>query len=249
MIEVNRQNGLATLRMDYGKVNAMDFEFCQTLIDRLEELQNDDSCHAVVITGKENIFSAGINLKHWLSESVDYVVPFIDKLEQLFQVVFYFRKPCIAAINGHAIAGGCMLAGACDYRIIAGESKIGIPEMRVGVPLPITAIEILRFKADAKAFESVVTGGATFVGKEAVEAGLADQWCDDYQMEGAVSAAAERLCSIPPVTFWFTKRQVRNLVLHNIKTSTEQLRDDFTEIWCSDETRAAVQSYVDERLS
>lgn len=249
MIDVIRQDGVATLRMDYGKVNAMDFDFCQTLIDRLEELQNDDECKAVVITGKETIFSAGINLKHWLAESVDYVVPFIDKLEQLFQVVFYFRKPCIAAINGHAIAGGCMLANACDYRVIAGEAKIGIPEMRVGVPLPITAIEIMRFKADARAFESVITGGATFVGKEAVDAGLADQWCDSYQLNDRVSDAVARLCSIPASTFWFTKRQARTPVLHIIKDSTSQLRDDFTEIWCSDETRAAVQSYVDERLS
>ena len=249
MFDITRGESAVTLQMSYGKVNAMDIEFCQAIHAELSKLGQDDQCKAVVIRGSGKVFSAGIDLKRWLVEPADYVAPFIDELERLFQTVFCFDKPVVAAINGHAIAGGCMLAGACDFRVIERQAKIGIPEMRVGVPLPTTAIEIMRFKAKSSAFESVISGGATFVGPEAVEVGLADVSCESTHLNAEVAAAIERLCCIPQQTFSLTKRQARNPVMRIIRESTSELREEFLSIWCSPETRASVQSYVDERLS
>ena len=159
--------------MCHGKVNAMDFEFCKEFRNTLNQLAKTKDCQAIILSGYSKVFSAGIDLKRWLAESPDYVTPFMNELEQLFQDVFAFPKPLVSLIEGPAVAGGCMLAAACDFRVISPIASIGIPEMRIGVALPMAAIEIMRFVCHNQAFQAVVNLGKMFQGNEAVAVGLA----------------------------------------------------------------------------
>ncbi len=247
MFEITSDSDIAQLKMVYGKVNAMDIEFCKAMINQLDQLQSD-GCRAVILTGQGSVFSAGIDLKRWLNEDSSYVRPFIDELETLLEVIFCFTKPIVAMINGHAIAGGCMMASACDYRIITQTARIGIPEMRVGVPLPMTAIEIMRFVANPSAFQRVVNVGATYAGQAAVDVGLADDVSETATIAEAVRRVARELAEIPLRVFQMTKKQARTPVLRRIRQNTADFRDEFMRIWSSNETRIAVQSYVDQRL-
>ncbi len=145
MIDVKTNAGIAVMTLMHGKANALDIEFCEALTARFMELRKSDA-KAVVITGQGKIFSAGVDLKRLSEGGADYIRKFLPALHKLYDAVFYHPKPVVAAINGHAIAGGCVLACCADRRIMARESgRIGVTELLVGVPFPALAFEIVRF--------------------------------------------------------------------------------------------------------
>ena len=200
----------------------------------------------MILSSKTGVFSAGIDLKRWLAEGPDYVRPYMQLLEELFEAVFCYPKPIVADINGPAIAVGCMVATASDFRVIHPDAKIGILESRLGVPLPMMAIEIMRHVAVPPVFRQVSSVGATYVGQQAVESGLADQCAVDSRT--AAIEAARELIQIPMPAFELTKRQRTDPVMRIVHENRKQLMESYLQIWESDATRNAIRTYVDERL-
>jgi enoyl-CoA hydratase len=118
VIEIEKRGELALFRMEHGKANTFDLEFCEAIVRQLEELKQP-SIRAVVVTGKDQIFSAGVDLPRVLEGGLAYLRSFLPALNRAFETLFCFPKPVVAAINGHAIAGGCVLACATDHRLMA----------------------------------------------------------------------------------------------------------------------------------
>ena len=247
MFEASNQGAVAIVRMNHGKVNAMDIEFCRELQDRLECLAVED-CRAVVLTSATKVFSAGVDLVRLLREEPGYINPFLTALENCFQTLFEFPKPIVAAINGHAVAGGCVMAAACDYRVIAQRKKIGVPELRVGVPFPPIALEIMRFVASPQTFQSMVNIGATYREDGAVAAGLADRVCDPDMLMDAAIESANQLLAIPARVFSINKQHVRMSALANVVQADRKFGEQIRQLWNSEEIRSMIQDYVDRRL-
>jgi enoyl-CoA hydratase len=126
MMQLTKRGRVAILTMAHGKANAMDLEFCADFTARLEECRAPD-ISALVITGQGRIFSAGVDLLRVVDGGADYVRAFLPALGRVLDALFSFEKPVVAAINGHAIAGGCILACAADRRFIANTATIGCP--------------------------------------------------------------------------------------------------------------------------
>ena len=158
MIEIESKNiesgnRVTIVRLVYGKANALDLEFCEKLSAEFSTL--GEFADAVILTGKGNIFSAGVDLKRLLDDGPDYALAFVAALDRLCEILFTFDRPLVAAINGHAIAGGCILAQTADWRIMTdGKARIGVPELLVGVPFPTFVFEILRAVVPAQLFRS-----------------------------------------------------------------------------------------------
>src|SRR6185436_16842406 len=133
---------------------------------------------AAVMVGQGSIFSAGVDLVRILEGRHDYVAVFMPALAKAFEAAFSCPKPVVAAINGHAIAGGCVLACAADRRLMAlGEGRIGVPELVVGVPFPTIAVEIMRQATPAHVDALIMTG--------------ANLTPDEAQVRGVVHAVVE----------------------------------------------------------
>ncbi|UQX10941.1 enoyl-CoA hydratase/isomerase family protein [Candidatus Mycobacterium methanotrophicum] len=98
----------------------------------------------VVLTGAGRCFSAGVDLRALVDGGAEYVEPFVTALSEAFLAVFDHPAPVVAAVNGHAIAGGCVLALCADVRLMSART-IGLTELGVGVPFPVAALEICRF--------------------------------------------------------------------------------------------------------
>ena len=122
------KNGdVAIVSLAHGKVNAMDVELCEAVTARFEALRQGDST-AVVLTAQGSVFSAGVDLKRIVDGGAAYAERFIPALCGMFEAVLFHPRPVVAAINGHAIAGGCVLACAADLRLMAdGPGRIGAP--------------------------------------------------------------------------------------------------------------------------
>src|SRR5262249_50525029 len=132
MIERFQHEGILTLRLAHGKASALDVELLDALQHELDGVPED--VRALVLTGTGSIFSAGVDLFRLTQEGADYVRRFLPLLSRLVRALFTFPRPVVAAANGHAIAGGCIIVLASDVRLMAeGTGRIGIPELLVGV--------------------------------------------------------------------------------------------------------------------
>ena len=244
MIDIERHGSIALLRLAHGKANAMDVELCETLTARIGECQRDGSIGAIAITGRELIFSAGVNLLRVVDGGAEYVRRFLPALGESLQAVFACEKPVVAAVNGHAIAGGCILASAADHRVMArGSGRIGIPELIVGVPFPIVPIEIMRFVAPANRLQQWIYGGVTFDADAAAAVGLADAAVDADRLIAEAVAAANRLAALPATAFALTKRRLREPALQRMRDS-DRFDADARAAWESPQTIAAIRDYV-----
>src|SRR5262245_40861984 len=222
----------------------MDVELCQGLTARFEELRSDPA-QAIVLTGEGRIFSAGVDLLRVLDGGADYLSAFLPALSQLFETAFSFPKPVVAAINGHAIAGGCVLACAADYRVVArGAGRMGVPELLVGVPFPTCDLEIMRFATAPQYFQSLVYGGGTFSPEEAEVRGLVDAVVEPERLIDRAVEIAESLAAQPPAAFALTKQQLREPAMRRIRDEGPRVDPLVRETWARPESLAAIRAYV-----
>lgn len=205
---------VAVLRMAHGPVNAMDLELCQALAGRFRELVADPA-RAVVVTGSDRAFSAGVDLKRCTAGGDEYVEKFLPALAAAVRAAFELPKPLVAAVNGPAIAGGCVLAACADVVLMAeGSARIGVPEMKVGVPFPRIALEVLGAAVGERGARELVMGAQTYPPERAAQLGLVHDVVPATELGArAVAAAAALAGDVPPDTFAATKGQLRRAAL------------------------------------
>jgi enoyl-CoA hydratase len=244
MIEAGEQDGVALLRLAHGRANAMSLEFCRALTARLREVAD---APAVVVTGSGHIFSAGVDLLRLIDGGVPYIRELLPALSEMLAAVFAHPKPVVAAINGHAIAGGCVLACAADRRLMARDAgRIGVTELLVGVPFPPAAMEIMRCAAAPQYFEDALFSGATYTPPEAAGRGLVHDIVDPHELIERAVAAAKGLAALSPAAFALTKRQTRAPALERLARADVDAA--VTQIWTAPETLARIRDYVARTL-
>lgn len=248
MIEQRMDAGIAVLTLTHGKANALDIDFCRALTARFLDLRTD-SAKAIVLTGRGTIFSAGVDLKKLSAGGATYIREFLPALHDLYEAVFFHPKPVVAAINGHAVAGGAVLACCADRRLMAREGgRIGVTELLVGVPFPALAFEIVRFAVPPRYLAEFTLGGATYATEAAHRRGWIDAVAEPAAlMEDALGVARE-LAALSPPAFAQTKRQIRHGVSARMAAGGAATDKDVTAIWTAPETLARIQDYVARTL-
>lgn len=248
MFDLQLENRIATLVLRHGKVNAMDLELLETLVRQFDVLAADPGVDVLILTAAGSTFSAGVDLKRLVAEPLDYLDRFIPAIRRLFRTAFEFPKPLVGAIRGHALAGGCVIASCCDYRLLASTARIGMPELRVGLPLPPEGIEILRFVSATQHLQRIVTSGRTFVGSDAVAAGLADEVLAAEQVAARAESVARELQLVPARVFALSKQQIRRPIVERICRHESRFEEEIERLWQDEEVRDNVRRYVAERL-
>jgi enoyl-CoA hydratase len=239
MLDVEQRPGVTVVRLRHGKVNALDLELLRGLTAVMRDLNSDA---AVVITGAGSAFSAGVDLNRIVAGGKPYVQEFLPALSDAFLAVFDHLGPVVAAINGHAIAGGCVIAAACDVRMMS-VGKIGLAELSVGVPFPLTAMEILRH-ATGPAVGRLVLTAALLDASQAQSAGLVhDVTGPDVLLDSAVDRARQ-MAQVPPEVFAFSKRQLQRPARDRIAARSGD-DEEVLAMWSSDRTRDAIARYLD----
>ncbi|HMF23210.1 MAG TPA: enoyl-CoA hydratase/isomerase family protein [Pseudolabrys sp.] len=248
MIDVSVNDGIAIVTMGHGKANVLDIESCDTIAARFIDLRKSD-VRAVVLTGQGQIFSAGVNLKRISEGGADYIRQFLPALHRLYDAVFFHPKPLIAAINGHAIAGGCVLACCADRRIMARDSgRIGVTEILVGVPFPALAFEIMRHATPPYFFTETVLSGATFSAEAAAHRGWINETVEPALLMDRAMAAARELASLSPAAFTQTKMQIRQPVIERLRRDGDATDKAVTEIWAAPATLGYIRDYAARTL-
>jgi enoyl-CoA hydratase len=166
----------------------------------------------------------------------------------MFAAVFLHPKPVVAAINGHAIAGGCVLACAADRRLMARDTvRMGITELLVGVVFPAVAMEIMRHALAPEYFEEAVLSGTTYLPAEAQTRGMVHGIVEPAVLLERALEAAKALAALSPASFAFTKAQMRGPVVE--RWQAKSLAAEAEEIWTSPEALGRIRDYVKRTLS
>jgi enoyl-CoA hydratase len=248
MLKIEDREAVRILRLEHGKANAIDLELMEGLTAALDEAESSP-CEALVLTGSGSIFSAGVDLFRVVAGGSAYLDDFLPLLTTCLKRLFVLAKPVVAAINGHAIAGGCILAAACDSRLMAaGEGRIGVPELRVGVPFPAGPLEIVRFVVPNHYLQEVVLGGRTYLPPAARERGLVDEIVAPESLLGRALERATDLAAVGREAFALTKRQLRQPTLE-LMESTAALADEAIEAtWKTEAARQRIRSYLEKTV-
>lgn len=250
MIERTDDGEVAVLRLAHGPVNALDAELCDAIAAQFRALVADPA-RAVVLTGTGRAFSAGADLRRVVgpavpggsppgsAEGVDppevlwgepYIRRFVPALDGLFRSVFELGKPVVAAVNGHAIAGGCVLAACADVTLMSG-GRIGVPELAVGVPFPRVALEVLRYAVGDAGTRRLVLGTQTYPADEARALGLVDEVLPaDDLLPAALERARAMASLVPADTFAFSKAQLRGEALARMDGDAEEA-EAVVQLW------------------
>jgi enoyl-CoA hydratase len=245
MIEITHRNDVAILTMGHGKANAFDLEFSHALTNAFDECAGS-AAKAMVITARGSIFSAGVDLLRVLSGGAAYLEGFLPAVSSTFEAIFTFPKPVVAAINGHAFAGGCILACAADRRLMArGTGRIGVPELLVGVPFPTVPLEIIRYAVPSQHLSALVYGGDTLLPETAVAHGLVDALVDADRLLDEAIGAAGQLAALPPAAFAMSKNQLREPAMIRMRDGKRRFDPVVHEIWAAPETLEAIRRYVE----
>jgi enoyl-CoA hydratase/carnithine racemase len=243
VIDEQRTGNVVVLRLDHGKVNPLDVEILDALVDRLGDLRVPPA-PAVVLTGAGRVFSAGVDLVRVLDGGAAYIDKLIPALSRAFEALFGFPRPVVAAINGAAIAGGCILACACDRRLMVDAgAPIGATELLVGVPFPVAALEILRYACGDRT-EDAVLSGRLFTGADAVAAGLVHEYVGAVGLLERAVEVAEELGGISPDSYRMAKEQLRRPAVERIAAGTASDLE-VRRIWSSPETATAIGAQLD----
>ncbi|WP_308282753.1 enoyl-CoA hydratase/isomerase family protein [Pseudonocardia nigra] len=244
MIEYVDEGDVAVLRLAHGKVSAMDMELCEAIAERFRALATDPA-RAVVLTGTDHTFSAGVDLRRYLDEGEPYVRRFLPALADAFRAAFELSKPVVAAVNGHAIAGGCVLAACADVTLMAdGDGRIGVPEIKVGVPFPRMAVEVLRYAVGDVAARRLILGARTHRPRDAQAVGLVDEVVPvDELLPRAVEAARSLAADVPPDTFAAMKAQLRREALERTDRYADE-EDAVTALWSRRATDGWTADYL-----
>lgn len=247
MINIELQGQVAVVQMAHGKANALDTALCRSLTAEFAGLAGRGS-RAAVLTGQGPIFSAGVDLLRLRDGGQDYLDEFLPALSEAFLAVFDSPVPVVAAVNGHAIAGGCILTCACDHRVMNdGHGRIGVTELLVGVPFPITALEILRFAVGTSRLKELTYSGRTYRATDAVGLGLVDEAVAETQVLARAVAVATELAALPPEPLRHTRRQIRGPALEQIAHQRATDRQ-VHHMWDSPSARQTVEAYVNKTL-
>jgi len=208
LIRLSHHDEVTVVTIDRPPANALDPALLHAGADVIDELRADPP-GAVVLTGTGAFFSGGADLR---------VVPDLPPEEQadltrVFNVMFagwyHFPRPVVTAVNGHAVAGGLVLALCGDYRIVGRSGRFGLTEVKVGIPFPSVAMAIVQGEVTPPVLRRLVLRAELFDAATAHALDLFDEQVDDDRVLDRAIAVARELASHPKGTYELVKLRLR----------------------------------------
>ncbi len=245
---IARVDGVHVVTMTSNKVNAMNDDFFSDLQAAIAELQSAEVLPAV-LTGQGSCFCAGLDLRSLYELDRVSMAGFVARLDATVLAWLSLPRPTVAAINGHAIAGGCVLALACDLRVaVERGARIGMNEVQVGLPFPAVPLAVARHALSAAFVRELLLEGATYGPEEAKARGLVDELVAPEQVVARAVARAGVLAPDTLAAYAAVKTHLLAPTLAALEASRERVNRDFLDVWFSDAARRRVGEVRDRLL-
>ena len=233
MIAITERDGIAIVTLAHGKANTLDTEFCAAVTKAFVKLKSAKS-RAVVLTGQDGIFSAGVNLIRARDGGPPLHAQIPSRSEQDVRRGVLFRKARRRRHQRSRHRGWLRARLLRRHRLMAqGAGRIGITELLVGLPFPALAFEVMRFVAMPPDLPALLYTGETFSPADAIDRGLIDDIVEPAALLDRAVEAAQRLAALSPQAFAVTKQQLRLDVTDRMKKHGRRIDTAATKIWAS----------------
>lgn len=249
-LQIIEHGPIREIRLARPPVNALDTVLCRELIAAVDGAIAED-VHGLVLSGGEGVFSAGLDVPYLLGLGEDRQA-LHDSWGAFFgaaRALAESRVPVVAAIGGHAPAGGCVLALCCDYRVMAASADptrphtIGLNETQVGLPVPEGAQRLLRRVVGQHRAERLLVAGAMVPAAKALEYGLVDELVEPAELLPQALAWLQGLLRLPRAPMLQTRAIARADLMHALHPETLHL-DRFVEGWFDPDTQAGLHALL-----
>lgn len=248
MFQVEYQDSVVTIKLDHQYTNAINLEMINGVTHVIREVKSDPRLKTLVLSSaNEKFFSIGFDIPGLFELDKQDFQFFYRSFNQLCLELFTLPKPTVAAITGHAIAGGCILVLCCDYRIISeGRKLMGLNEIKLGVRVPYLAHSILiSLIGNAKAGE-VMDKGDFYRPEELLEMHLVDRAVNLKEVLSQAGEQALLLASIPPDTYGVNKIKRVEAIKADFLKHREEMQDLFIRDWFSEEARHRLKEAMEK---
>lgn len=244
-LTIERTGELAIWRLAKPRGNAIDEPLVDALVAACDHAAHDATVRGVLLaSAHERLFCPGFDLRALSALDRAGMDAFIRKFAHLLVTLYGFPKPLVAALTGHALAGGCVLSLCADWRVIGPGAQIGFNQGRVGVPLPWTVTALLRASLAPQRLTSIVLLGRNQEGAAAVAAGLADEVHAAEGFEPFCLARLGEFAEKEPTALSLTKRYLRAPTLAAMQQQDQALGAEFLDAWFSPATQARIRAVV-----
>jgi len=236
---------IQVLELRGGKANAMTTELLDSIERAVDDLERGPA-RAGVLVGYERFFSAGLPLPALIDLDRPAMHAFIERFARAMTRVYAAEKPIVAAVNGHAIAGGCVLALMCDWRVAVDDPaiRIGLNETQLGIGMPAIVIESLRLAVPPASIVPIAFEGTLFTPAQARELGLVHELAPEADLLARATARAQAFAERPQPAVAQVKRALRAPSLETIARIADQETGRWLETWFSPEAQARLRAAV-----
>lgn len=245
-LTVSMQDHVAVVGLKNGNTNAINAEFLVEFIELFENLDRDPAVYGSILFGHNSCFSTGFDLPALLEYTEAEFRIFWKNYLKLISLLSGFKKPLVAALNGHSIAGGCAIALSCDYRIMAeGDFLIGLNEMAIGLVVPPSVYAMYRFwLGEPKAYHTFIEG-TLFSPNQALEIGLVDQVVSERALRSVVEKKMQSLLQKDPVIWQQNKATIKRQQNVQDEEWLNQQQEAVVEHWFSPSNQSIMKTIVE----
>ena len=249
-LNIIKKEGYAIVQLNRGKVNAINFEMVKELTKTFHSFQEDDSIKGVILTGQPHFFTAGLDVIELYGYDKATIKEFMMAFGNLYISLAKFPKPLIAAITGHAPAGGAVFSITCNYRVMADGDKytIGLNEILVNIGLSEDIINGYSFWLGKGVAARLLLKGTLMKATEAQAVGFVDEVCPLAEVLDKAEQQMKRYLQAEPQIFQGIKSKVRKSWLSQLGNNGEAELKENLAIWWKPEVRARMKGFV-ERLT
>ena len=240
-IQSEPDGDLAIVTLSRGKANALNFALVEELYGAVGAAAADDSVRGLVLaSGRPRFFSSGFDIREVFTYDRDGMAAFFGRFIDLYESLYAFPKPVVAALSGHTFAGGAILAIACDFRIMAeGDFGFALNEINLGLAVTPTIRRMLTDAVGVPRGREVLLFGEPLTPSRAREIGLVRELAPAEQVREKAIACARLLASKPPAAFREIKRALRDADGREVAHSDRTTLGQFLDNWFSKEAQDA----------
>lgn len=243
-VTVERGHGVAIIRMDRPKMNALNLQMQRELQSAAESVSEDSGIRAVVVYGGPTVFAAGADIKEMIGMSHADMAYAAQSLHQAFTSIATIPQPTIAAINGYALGGGCEVALCCDLRIAGDEATLGLPEITLGIIPGAGGTQRLPRLIGASRAKEMIFTGRFVAAAEAAEIGLVNRVVPTDAVLEVAQELAERLARGPGLALRAAKLAIDAGLDASLEGGLALERSLFTSLFASEDRARGMESFV-----
>lgn len=248
MLHIEQISNIAVIKLNRNTINAINPALVDTLLEAVHDIKEDSDIYGLVLSStNDKFFSIGLDIPELYKLDKDSFRQFYKSFNQLCVLLYTLSKPSIAAITGHATAGGCILALCCDYRYIAeGRKLMGMNEIKLGVPIPYPNACMLRDLVGGKNYRDIVDTGDFYEPEDSLRLGMVDGVFPVEQVLGRSIEKIEDIIARSQEAFAVIKKNRIEPVMEQINLRLDEKEEIFVDFWYSEATQEKLRETIEK---